>query len=403
MKYKPLEFSGKYADQFDYIDGRYKFRYNIASHEVEYIELNKNQTAKTIWESFTDRTFYAISTELMELKLDIPETKLKQFINSPKISPDYDPFNEYFCSLEPWGGEVDYIKQLSDTVATKEGDLFYEMFKRYLVGTVDCLLNESKSHDICLVLQGGQGIGKSRWMRSLMPKGMDYKYFYEGEINTSDKDHTEYLSAFWFIHLDELESISNNKIGSLKSFITKRHIQHRKAFGKFRSRFVRRASFLGSVNDDKFLSDTTGNRRWLVFNVSKLDYQHKISMDNVWSQAHSLLLSGKQHWLNTDEVAMMNERNEQFRNQTKEEEMMLDNFDMIEEGQHGGEWFSSTEIINRMMQYNPKMATGLNTFKMGKSLSKHSKSKKMKKGVTRYYCKYIGSTDVISDGGDLPF
>lgn len=403
MKYKPLNFSGKYADQFDFIDGRYKFRYNITSHEVEFIELNKNQRAKTEWENFTDRTFYKISTELMELKMDIPETKLKQFINSPKVSPDYDPFNDYFVNLEPWGGQVDYIKQLADTVQTKEKDLFYEMFKRYLIGTVDCLLNESKSHDICLVFQGGQGIGKSRWMRRLMPKNMEYKYFYEGEINTSDKDHTEYLSSFWFIHLDELESISNNKVGSLKSFITKRHIQHRKAFGKFRSRFIRRSSFLGSVNDDKFLSDTTGNRRWLVFNISKLDYQHKINMDNVWSQAHSLLLSGKEHWLNTDEVAMMNERNEQFRNQTKEEEMMLDNFDMLEDGQNGGEWLSATEVINRMTQYNPKMAASLNTFKMGKSLSKHAKVKKMKKGVTRYFLKYIGATEAPINEDDLPF
>lgn len=404
-KFKPLNFQGVYADQFDFIDGKYKFRYNVATHQYEYIVINRKMVAITDWQEMTDRELKDIKKDLGTVKLKMNTSEIKDHIETSYVAPDYDPFNDYFANLEPWGGHVDYIKELADTVVVPKIDkeVFNEMFKRFLIGTVDGLLNETKSHDTCLVFQGGQGIGKSRWMRELLPKNLSGKYFYEGEIQTNNKDHEEYLSAFWFIHLDELESVSSNKIGSLKSFITRRYIQHRKAFGKFRSRFIRRASFLGSVNDDKFLTDTTGSRRWLVFKVKSLDYNHKINIDNVWSQAHSLLLSGERYWLNTDEIAVMNARNEQFRNQSKEEEMFLDNFEMLDDGQSGGEWMNATEIIGKLILFYPRLAMGLKNSTMGKVASKYEKKSKTTNGSKKYYIKYIGSTEPPIDEKDLPF
>lgn len=405
IKFKPLNFKGEFADQFDFIDGRYKFRFNLATHELEFIRIDRKMYSISEWESLNDRTLKDIKKDIGSQGMKLAVANIKDHIESSYVAPDYDPFNDYFANLEPWGGHVDYIKELADTVTVPNMDrkVFDEMFKRFLIGTVDGLLNETKSHDTCLVFQGGQGIGKSRWMRKLMPKDMGYKYFYEGEINTSDKDHIEYLSAFWFIHLDELESVSSNKIGSLKSFITRRFIQHRKAYGVYRSKFIRRASFLGSVNDDKFLTDTTGSRRWLVFKVKALDYKHKINIDNVWSQAHSLLLSGERYWLNTDEISVMNARNEQFRNQTKEEEMLLDNFEMLEDGQSGGEWMNATDMIGRMIAFNPKLAIGLKTNIIGKVASKYEKKSKIIKGSKKYYVKYIGTTEAPIDENDIPF
>jgi len=404
-KFKPLDFKGEFSDQFDFIDGRYKFRFNLATHELEFIRIDRKMYSIGDWEPLKDRTLKDIKKDLGSEGMKLSVANIKDHIESSYISEDYDPFNEYFASLEPWGGHVDYIKQLADTVTVNKSDqdLFYEMFKRFLIATVDCLLNDSKANDVCLVFQGRQGIGKSRWMRSLMPKEFKSKYFYEGEIQTSNKDHEEYLSAFWFIHLDELESVSSNKIGSLKSFITRQYIQHRKAFGIYRSKFIRRASFLGSVNNDTFLTDTTGNRRWLVFKAKELNYNHNLDIDNVWSQAHSLLLSGERYWLSQEEIESMNERNERFRNQSKEEEMMLDNFEMLEDGQSNGEWMSATDMIGRMIDFNPKLAIGLRNGVLGKAASKYEKKSKTIKGSKKYFVRYIGRTEVPQDDDNLPF
>ena len=92
-------------------------------------------------------------------------------------------------------------------------------------------------------------------MRRLLPKKFRNEFLYEGEIDTKNKDHVMYLSQYWFIHLDELESLRNNDIGAIKSYITRQRISLRKAFGRYKINLVRRASFLGSVNQDKFLQE----------------------------------------------------------------------------------------------------------------------------------------------------
>ena len=139
-------------------------------------------------------------------------------------------------------------------------------------------------------------------MRSLLPKQFQREYLYEGNIDTKNKDHTQYLSQYWFIHLDELETLKSNDISAIKSYITRQRISLRKAYGRYKSNMVRRASFLGSVNEDKFLSDITGNRRWLVFKTSEIDYEHKVDVDQLWAQVYEIWKKGFKHWFDVDEI-----------------------------------------------------------------------------------------------------
>ena len=210
--------------------------------------------------------------ELSEQDMELPDNKLNMFVESESVADDYNPFLEYFEELKPWDGKIDYIDQLAKTLKTDNDDRFGDVLKRFLVGSLDCLLNEDTVNDVCLVFQSSQGIGKTRWMRKLLPDKFQKEYLYEGNIDTKNKDHTQYLSQFWFIHLDELETLKSNDISAIKSFITRQRISLRSAYGRYKSNYIRRASFLGSVNDDKFLTDTTGNRRWLVFKTFKIDY-----------------------------------------------------------------------------------------------------------------------------------
>src|SRR5690606_1201827 len=152
-------------------------------------------------------------------------------------------------------------------------------------------------NDVCLVFQSStQGVGKTRWMRKLLPEKFRSLYLYEGVVDTKNKDHTIYLSQYWFMHLDELETLKGANIGAIKSFITRQRISERKAFARYTTTFQRRASFLGSVNDDKFLTDITGNRRWLVFKVKDIDYEHLVDINGVWAQAYYYYKQGFKYW-----------------------------------------------------------------------------------------------------------
>ena len=76
-----------------------------------------------------------------------------------------------------------------------------------------------------------------------------------------------------------VENLNKTELGSLKALITQSAIKLRKAYGIFNESFVRRASFVGSVNEVEFLTDPTGNRRYLVVNCKDIEYLHNINMD----------------------------------------------------------------------------------------------------------------------------
>ena len=281
-------------------------------------------------------------------------------------------------------------------------------------------MNEDAVNDICLIMQGAQGVGKSRWMRKLLPNQFMREYYYEGPIDTGKNDHVEYLSKCWFINLEELEVMNKNSVNSLKSFVTRQRINFRRSYGKFSEDYLRRASFIGSVNDTTFLTDMTGNRRWLVFKAYEMDHMHDLNINKIWAQAYSLYLSGYRSWFNLEDIAKINERNEQFRDQSYEEELIIRFFDFPKTENLSGEWLSSSDVIDFLSAQNKSQAGKLFARTVGRILTKNSLLKKRSSGMTKYYLKTLNDTSSFSnnenqnndspvfktdieEGDDLPF
>ena len=386
------EIGGKYSKPYNYICIHYEFRFNVVSGRFEYRKLNKSKvSSKYDWTIYDDRVKSTLLLELSEQDMELPDNKLNMFVESESVADDYNPFLEYFEELKPWDGKIDYIDQLAKTLKTDNDDRFGDVLKRFLVGSLDCLLNEDTVNDVCLVFQSSQGIGKTRWMRKLLPDKFQKEYLYEGNIDTKNKDHTQYLSLFWFIHLDELETLKSNDISAIKSFITRQRISLRSAYGRYKSNYIRRASFLGSVNDDKFLTDTTGNRRWLVFKTFKIDYQHNIDIDGLWAQVFSYWDEGFKHWFDIDEIKEINKQNEKFRDISLEEELILKNFDFVDESDTKGEWLSCSEVMMKISANTPQMMNKMRANIIGKVLTLRSGDlKRRKEGVSKYWVKFIG-------------
>ena len=389
------DYTGKYGKHFTYLASNYDFRFNVVTGRFEYMKVFEfgKKIKNSEWNIYDDRVRARLLVEMMDIDLELPSNKFDLYVENDEVSLDYDPFEEYFSNIAPWDGKIDYIKQISETVKTDNDKRFYEVFKRFLVGTLDCLLKEDAVNDVCLVFQSGQGKGKTRWMRSLLPKQFQREYLYEGNIDTKNKDHTQYLSQFWFIHLDELETLKSNDISAIKSFITRQRISLRKAFGRYKSNLVRRASFLGSVNEDKFLSDITGNRRWLVFKTSSINYEHQVDVDKLWAQVFHIYQNGFKHWFDIDEIKAINEQNEKFRTTSFEEEILIKHFD-FPEFTDNDQLMSTSEVMMQLIELNPLMSSKINNSKLGKALSRYSKCKKRHENVNKYVLSIKGDSDI---------
>ena len=391
------DFEGKYHKQFNYIVSNYEFRFNVVTAHYEFRRLVKGKPSKTgLWKKYDDREKNNILIEMFDKDLDIAQDKFNLFIESAIVSPDYNPFLEYFERLKRWDGKIDYLAQICKTIKTDDNQRFESVMKKFMVGVLDCLLEEDAVNDVCLVFQSSQGVGKTRWMRQLLPEQFRSEYLYEGNVDTRNNDHIQYLSMYWFIHLDELEVLKGNEIGAIKSYITRQRISTRKAYGRYRSNFVRRASFLGSVNDDKFLTDITGARRWLVFTVKSIDYMHNVDIDGLWSQIYHYWQEGFQHWFDVEEIKAINKINEEYRSMSSEEEQLLQLFTFPHEP-HQGQWLSSSDVIVQLSTARALMTTKMQSNRMGKALVKYAKSKKVVNGVTRYLVKFEGEDKNLKD------
>jgi predicted P-loop ATPase len=140
-----------------------------------------------------------------------------------------------------------------------------------------------------------------------------------------DKDSLIALIENFIINLDELATFTRVEINALKSILSKSFIKERHPFERKAKKLSRRASFIGSTNMTEFLSDPTGNVRWIPFEITGIDwnYSKEITIDDVWAQAYALYKSGFFCDVTAEEVKENEEENRQFTMVSLEMELLM--------------------------------------------------------------------------------
>jgi hypothetical protein len=209
---------------------------------------------------------------------------------------------------------VDHIKRLASFFEDKDGT-FEILLRKWLVGAVGRILGEhpGQQHPM-LVLDGPQGIGKSRfawWLGSPLPA-----FYLQNSINTQDKDFLIMLCSKWIWEVEELgATIRRSDIESLKAFLSKEIVTVRKAYGREDIVKPATASFIGTINNSGgFLADPTGSRRFRVCTLSKIDwaYESAIDVNQVWAQAVALYQEGERWQLDAETNKKMMEINSRY-------------------------------------------------------------------------------------------
>ena len=371
-----------------YLTSHYTFRYNIVTSKIEYrptanialCHCEERSDEATPFVPLTDYTENSLFRQLLSNNLKCQLSSLRTLLHSD-FCPRYDPFADYFNSLSPWDEETDYIHDLADTVQTTNDELWHECFKRWLVASVASVTDHDVVNHTAIIFSGAQGIGKTTWMLNLCPPQLK-SYIFSGTINPNNRDTLMQLSECMFINLDELENMTRSEIGTVKEIITKSAIRVRRAYGFHNESLVRRASFMGSVNTTQFLTDTTGSRRFLCFDVRAIDYDLRIDISRVFSQAFAIYKSGFKFWFDPEEAQEINRNNEQFLLYSPEEELLLANFSPVALSK-AKRFLTSSQIIAEVSE-NSACSLGLNlgsTIRMGLALKKNGFEKRKSNGL----------------------
>ena len=348
-----------------FLDGHISLRFNEITSRVEY-EIPADNTDAHRFIPVNDRIVNSLWSQMSTItRVNIQD--MYRVIESDYV-PVFNPFKEYLNSLpqitqtstdnvsdEPGSckpivsqqqnlcksvksvgvqdkkqsvGENDYIRELAQTVRVKGGEqeqmLWHLYLKKWLVGMVASWISDDVVNNVILVLIGEQGAYKTTWFNYLLPPPLKQYFYTKTNANRMSKDDILTLAQYALVCCEELDTMRPAELNQLKAAVTMPSIDERAAYAHYHEHRKHIASFCGTGNNTQFLSDPTGNRRWLPFEVESIvsPRDHPFHYEGIYSQALALYKSGFQYWFTKEEIQELNRHNRQFETPRLEHELV---------------------------------------------------------------------------------
>lgn len=332
----------------EYILGRLgiQVRYNVLSNEVEF----------TGRKEFTGITFDSALALLRSIfhknGLKISRMDLCDNVGYVAEKNEYSPVVIYLNECQrKWDRQQGRIFQLFNSFEIDESqpvdkEFMFSLFKKWLLSCVKLAFNDgSYSAQGILILKGDQGIGKTRFLCTLV-KNPAWRL--DGVmLDPTNKDDIMKINRHWIVELGEFnDTLKKDKIDRIKAFITTGKDAFRRPYKRAVTSEPRRTAMFGTVNDDSFLKDRTGERRFWVLPVKSIQEDSSLDINQLWGEVMYLAFEVKEpDWLNKAEIEKLNIHNEKYKKITSEEQTLLDMLDW-DAPEASWQWRTASEICD---------------------------------------------------------
>lgn len=170
--------------------------------------------------------------------------------------------------------------------------------RAWMVSAVARAFQPGCKADHGLILQGGQGVGKSRAAATIAKNDA---WFADEIADLGSKDSAQDLRGKWLIELGELSAMRRGEVERIKAFMSRRVDHYRPSYGRYSQDFPRKCVFIGSTNESEYLKDDTGNRRFWPVTVGRIDIDLlRRDIDQLWAEATATYRAGEKWWLTGD-------------------------------------------------------------------------------------------------------
>lgn len=211
--------------------------------------------------------------------------KIMEALNIVVNRNPYNPVKEMLESLYlSWDKKTGHIENmLPDYLGVEKNEYTTECMKLFMMGAISRAYHPGCKFDYMPVFVGKQGIGKSTFLRLLSMNNA----WYNDNFNTIEGDKApEKLRGMWMVELAELLATKKAKeVESIKAFLTSTVDTYRPPYGRRTEQRPRVCVFAGTTNNDHFLTDRTGNRRFLPI-VTRKEFVKKSMFDDPDSVRH---------------------------------------------------------------------------------------------------------------------
>lgn len=248
----------------------------------------------------------------------------------------FHPVRNYLNKLE-WDRVPRLDTWLNTVMGVAQSGYSAKVGKRWMISAVARVMRPGCKADSVMILEGGQGEGKSTAMSIL---GGDW--FMDTPFALGDKDGFQAIRGKWIIELGELDSFNKAESTKAKQFFSASTDTYRESYGRRTNDVPRQCVFVGTTNQDEYLKDATGNRRYWPVACTKVDLEQLREIrDQLWAEAMFCYEAGEIWWVNRDETAMFSE--------AQDERFVVDEWEgpilnWLEESQIG-ETTSGSEVL----------------------------------------------------------
>ena len=333
----------------------------------------------------------------------------------------FDPVQEYLLDLEQQEKDLKIYPADIDNIATDylgvKDELSNKMVKIWLVGQVRRAFHRGCKHDTMLVLQGGQGIGKSSFFSSLMPN----PDFFADTPTIDPKDRLMVIQSCWCYEVQELENLTSKvEAGKVKALITSSYDTFRPPYASALIKSPRPSLMVGSANKTQLLNDETGHRRFHFVKVSGAINIERVKEDRdaIWLSAIKAFREGFVPILDTEESQLSENRSSEFEKENEFYSVVAEWIESAPDYFTTRQCFLGTQLID---QYEaPRPLDVVQVGKALKALGYEQKQRRINKVRDRYWSKKgesggvpdvpksksddvtPNSPAVVSDSGDCP-
>ena len=310
-----------------FLSENYRFRRNLLNGKVEFAVLpagaaNSDPAVSSAddnvsWRPLTQEALNSMIRRAKKeqiCKKGSPKTEIQEFVNSEDI-PAYDPIGDYLDHLPAWDGQNHIAKLFSRIPGiTSEQQGFLATWLRSAVAhwrQMDSL----HGNECVPTLIGAQGCGKTTFYHRLLPP--ELRQYYLDHLNLSNKfDKEMALTNNLLVNLDELDAIRPSQHAALKQTLSKNKVNSRPIYGASQDDRPRYASFVATTNNPHPLTDPTGSRRYICLTIPEgkyIDNASEIDYDQLYAQVlYELRVQKSPYWFNNDEVARIQQLNQNY-------------------------------------------------------------------------------------------
>ena len=296
-----------------FLNENYCFRRNVLNGKVEFAEKSDTEN----WRPLTQEALNSIIRRAKKEQIcekGSPKTEIMEFVYSEDV-PVYNPIGDYLKQLPRWDGK-NHIGQLFGRLPGITTEQLGFLATWLLSAVAHWLQMDTLHGNECVpTLIGAQGCGKTTFFHRLLPT--ELRQYYLDHLNLSNKfDKEMALTNNLLVNLDELDAIRPSQHAALKQTLSKSKVNGRPIYGCSQEDRPRFASFVATTNNPHPLTDATGSRRYICLLIPDgqyIDNSGEIDYGQLYAQVlHELTVAKTPYWFSNDEVARIQQLNQNY-------------------------------------------------------------------------------------------